>query len=254
MAVTVVIPCFNEAATIGNLLTQIPRTIGGHAVTVIVIDDRSTDATVERIERVRATLAPNGCSRVRFLQQSTNQGKGAALRRAMGAADDCDALAWMDSDGQHLATSLPDLLGRVLDDGIDLCVGSRYLTTANRQPAPFNRRIVRHFAVRAVRKITKFEVTDPFSGLRCFSRRALNALQLEGDEYEAELESCFSIARAGLRYGEIAIPRIYGPGTSKMGHARGAVRGRLAVVVGYARTVRTAREHSLTTDWIATHG
>lgn len=82
----------------------------------------------------------------------------------------------------------------------------------------------------------------------------MDLLSLEGAGYEAELESCFLIAQAGLDYREIAIPRLYGPGSSKMGTRHGALLGRLVVLYGYARTIYGARSRAPSALRIPAHG
>lgn len=229
MPILVLVPAFNEAGRIGALLEQVPALVDGTHLEVVVIDDGSTDET---------SAIASACG-VEILHNETNQGKGAALCRGLKelSGRSVDALVWMDADGQHRPGSIPDIVRPVLRGHVDLCVGSRYLTGQQPGSAPFNRRVVRSLVLQTVRWRTGFRVTDPFSGFRCFSRAAYRALTLVGCGYESELESCFSVARAGLTYGEVPIERIYGPGMSKMGYVDGALRGRLRVVRGYARAI-----------------
>jgi glycosyltransferase involved in cell wall biosynthesis len=254
MGVTVVVPCFNEAGTIGDLLRAMPPEILGHRVTVVVVDDGSTDRSVQQVSRCRSDLA--GSLEIQQIRVPTNRGKGAALQVAMDfvRTEAFDALVWMDSDGQHLPSSLEELVGPVLSGESDLCVGSRYLGRERQKKAPLNRRLVRAAVRSSVEGITGFTISDPFSGLRCFSRTAFGALQLDGNGYEAELESCFSASRAGLKFCEVPIPRIYGSKTSKMGYRHGAFRGRLIVVAGYLRTIKRARVSALVIAPVGAHG
>lgn len=228
MALGVVIPAFNEETTVGVVLADMPEVVEGHDLRVIVVDDGSTDTTAETAARHDVTV----------VRSPRNKGKGSALRLGMGEANgfDFDAIVWMDSDGQHLAEDLGRVVQPVLAGDADMVVGSRYMTPT-RTTAPMNRRVVRKAAAAAIRWITGIRLSDPFSGFRCFSPRAVAALDLTGDGYESELEALFSIWRAGQTVLEVPIQKIYGPGMSKMGFHRGRVRGRLVVVGGYARTI-----------------
>ncbi len=251
-------PCFNEAGTIGDLLASMPASVAGRRLTCVVVDDGSSDASVEVVHRCQEAFEegdPQDSPEVQLIQLSQNGGKGAALRLAMDSVRNqaFDAVVWMDCDGQHGPGSLVDLTTPVLEEGIDLCVGSRYLNGGRSGKVPLNRRIVRWASVWAVNKITGFTVSDPYSGFRCFSRSAFGSLELEGDGYEAELESCFSIARAGLEFREVPIPRIYGPGTSKMGYHHGVLRGRFDVVVGYSRTIYGAWSERVAASRLPVH-
>ncbi len=236
-------PCFNEAGKIGDVLAEMPGSIDGYRVSLLVVDDGSTDDSVAEVGRALDRRPKPDPLDVRILPQSVNRGKGAALMRALDLVrfEPFDALVWMDSDGQHLPSYLPDLVRPILRHQADLCVGSRYLGASSCGSVPLNRRLVRLGSIRAIARITGFVSTDPFSGFRAFSRAGLGSVELRGRGYEAELESCFSIGRAQLRFQEVPIPRIYGPGTSKMGYQQGALRGRLKVLAGYARTISAAR-------------
>ncbi len=227
----VIVPAFNEARRLGDVLGSMPRTVENAEVEVIVVDDGSSDGTGDVARSHGVTV----------ITQTPNQGKGAALCRGLDyvRVHGFEAMVWMDADGQHLPSSLRDLVRPVVAEGFDLCVGSRYLDSHQPSSAPLNRRLVRKATVRAVERITGFPVTDPFSGYRCFSKAAIDVLELEGCGYESELESTFAVARAGLSFVEIPIPRIYGPDTSKMAH-----RGRFEVITGYSRTIRDARRQT----------
>lgn len=228
MALGVVIPAFNEAATIDAVLSGLPGKIEGREVVVIVVDDGSTDDTA----------AVAGRHGVTVIRGATNVGKGCALRTGMeeAASLDLDAVVWMDSDGQHLPGDLGTIAAPVLDGTADMAVGSRYMSPTAIK-APLNRRMVRGATIAAIRAFTGITLTDPFSGYRSFSPRAAATIDLVGHSYESELEALFSVWQAGLAVKEIPISRIYCPNTSKMGFHRGRLLGRLDVIRGYARTI-----------------
>lgn len=230
MPIGVIIPAFNEAGSIGTVLGAVPAEVLGRQLTVVVVDDGSDDGTGDV-----ASVAG-----VRVLRQPRNIGKGCALRRGMAEVRrmGLEAVLWMDSDGQHRPEDIPRLAGPVLEGCADMVVGSRYLSSASTR-APVNRRLVRKATIAALGRITGLELTDPFSGFRCFSPPAVDAVELSGDCYESELEATLMVAKAGLTIAEVPIARVYGPCTSKMGY-HGALRGRLGVIRGYARTILAA--------------
>jgi glycosyltransferase involved in cell wall biosynthesis len=228
MTVGLLVPAFNEEEKLGAVLDAVPRILGGHGVVVMVIDDGSTDSTARVARDHGATV----------YQQSQNGGKGTALRRGMRELRtlNLDVVVWMDSDGQHRPQDLDQLTAPILDGRAAMVVGSRYMSRSEAE-APLNRRLVRRLTIQAIRKLTGLTLTDPFSGFRAFSPEAVDAIDLCGDKYESELEALFCVSREGLPIMEIAIERIYGPDTSKMGYHRGRILGRLSVVTGYAKTI-----------------
>ncbi|MEA1902819.1 MAG: glycosyltransferase family 2 protein [Actinomycetota bacterium] len=231
MALGLLVPAFNEAAKIGAVLDAVPARVAEHDVTVIVVDDGSTDGTA-------AVAADKGAT---VHVQPENGGKGLALRRGMDEAGELklDALVWMDSDGQHRPEDLERIVRPILDGSAAMVVGSRYMSRS-RSKAPLNRRLVRQATIEAIRHITGRSLTDPFSGYRAFSPEAVEAIELCGNQYESELEALFCVSRAALPVLEVPIDRIYGPDTSKMGFHRGRILGRMAVMAGYVRTIRAA--------------
>src|SRR5919197_238438 len=144
------------------------------------------------------------------VQLPGHRGKGAALRAGFARALELDpsCLVTMDADGQH-------------------------------DPAY----LVRRATIAVLRATLGRAYTDPFCGYRCFSRRALQAIRLDGDRYQSELEALFEAAIHGLEVVEVPVPREYPAGWSRMGASIGGLLGRTWVIVQYASTIaRKSRE------------
>jgi glycosyltransferase involved in cell wall biosynthesis len=227
-----IMTALNEANSLLALLPRLPATVNGHELCVIVVDDGSTDATAD-------VARAHGCTVIR---SEVNRGKGASLRSGLEALgnEHFEAVVLMDSDGQHDPAELAALTEPILDGVAELVVGSRYLTTTRRGRTPWNRYLVRSATVSILNTILSTQVTDPYSGYRALTPRAIECITLRGDRYESELEMLFCAERRGLRVVEVPVPKIYGPATSKMGVRRGRVLGRMDVVSRYALTI--ARE------------
>lgn len=225
----VLIPAYDEAKALPDVLRAIPRAIRGRPVHVILISDGSTDGTPE----VAASLGAE------VIDLQPNRGKGAALRAGTVVIADrsFDCVVLMDGDGQHDPWHLEPLVAPVLDGTHDVSIGSRYLWNPHRGSAPRNRYLVRRVAVWLLRRRLLQPVTDPFSGYRCLSRRAFDTIRLEGDEYQGELELRFEAALHGLAVQEVAVPRIYVAHFSKMATHGGPFWGRLRVIGQYASTI-----------------
>lgn len=242
MTLGIIIPAFNEGRSIGSVLAGMPDSVEGHRVVAVVVDDGSTDDTGAVAEAFGA----------RVLRQPENGGKGCALRLGMEevAGLGMVPIVWMDADGQHRPEDLRSVVGPVVRGEADMVVGSRYLQPSPSK-APLDRRLVRRATISAIRRITGLNLTDPFSGYRCFSPAAAGAVSLEGDCYESELEALFGVWSAALHVMEVPIPKVYGPNTSKMGFHRGRIRGRADVIRGYARTIMRAATTSRTRELVS---
>lgn len=226
----VLIPAFNEAASLARVLPRVPRHVEGRPVRAVVICDGSTDGTC----RVAAE------NDAQVIELRPNGGKGSAVRA--GAARlvgrEFDAVVTMDGDGQHNPDDLLRLVLPVLGGECDIAIGSRYLTDPSRGSTPANRYLVRTLFTRLLRRRLEQPVTDPFAGFRCMSPRAFRQVRLTGHTYEGELEVRFEAELHGLKVIEIPIERIYTANFSKMGETTGPVRGRLSVLRGYVATTR----------------
>lgn len=222
----VLVPAFNEADNLETLLPRIPARILGRPVSTVVICDGSTDGTC----RVGAA---HGAEVVKL---SSNQGKGSAVRAgaALLKGREIDAVVTMDGDGQHNPDELTTLVRPVLTGEGEVVIGSRYLTDQSKGSTPLNRFLVRSLFTHLLRRRLRQPVTDPFTGFRCMSPVAFEAVLLRGDRYEGELEVRFEAERADLKVIEVPIERIYTGGQSKMA----ATGGRLRVIRGYVSTVR----------------
>jgi glycosyltransferase involved in cell wall biosynthesis len=194
-----------------------------------VLSDGSTDRTAEVARSFDAEVVEFG----------ENRGKGAALKSGLAALEDESyaALVLMDADGQHDPSSFASIVAPVLDGFADVVVGSRYIQNPRRGSAPWNRYAVRTTVKATLNTLLTASVTDPFSGYRCLDPRAVQCLRLSGDRYESELEMIFCVEKNSLRLIEVPIPKLYGPGTSKMGARFGSVAGRILVVSRYAFTI-----------------
>lgn len=227
--IPVVIPAFNEADRLRDLLPQIPARVCGEPVQVIVVSDGSADATDE-------VALGHGAVLIRLPR---HRGKGAALRAGFERARalDLSPLVTMDADGQHDPADLEQLVRPVLAGECDLAVGSRFPPESPRGPAPLNRYLVRRALVAVLRVTLSRTYADPCCGYRCFSARALLMTRLRRNHYQSELEMLFEAAIHGLAVTEVPVRADYPPGCSKMGARFGRLAGRIWVVGQYATTI-----------------
>ena len=148
LRVSVVIPAYNEAGVIGTVLSQIAQQ--PHVDEIIVVDDGSTDGTVDEI----ATL-----SQVRLVRHPYNIGNGAAVKSGIRAATG-DIIILMDGDGQHPPSEIPNLLQHI--GRYDMVVGARSAGTQSRWQRNLANRLFNAYAS----YIVGYRVPDLTSGFR----------------------------------------------------------------------------------------
>jgi glycosyltransferase involved in cell wall biosynthesis len=194
----VIVPAFNEAASVGKVVEGIGRALPG--AEVLVVDDCSSDETGE--------IAAGAGARV--LTHMYNLGYGAALQTGFkfALAEDYRYAALVDADGQHEPRFLPALLEGVWSGKDDIVVGSRFL-----EPTGFPLRPVKKIGIWLFRTIasvlTGLRITDATSGFQALSGRALDLFASDcfpADYPDADV--LIMAHRAGLRLREIPV-RMY---------------------------------------------
>lgn len=213
MKAVVVIPTYNESDNIEALTNQVLAQRSD--LHVLVVDDNSPDGTGLLADRMAAAN-----DRVRVLHRSGKLGLGSAYRDgfkhalAMGA----DFIIEMDADFSHDPAVVPRFLEQM--GSYDLVIGSRYLNGVSVVNWPIRRLMLSYFASIYTRTITGLQISDCTSGFKCFSRKVIEAINLDSvtsDGYSFQIEMNYRCMEKGFRIGEIPIIFIdRHAGTSKM--------------------------------------
>jgi len=186
--VSVVIPTLNEAENLPYVLPQIPQWVDE----VLIVDGNSTDGTAE----VARELLPN----VRVIQQE-GKGKGDALRSGFAAATG-DIIIMLDADGSTDPAEIP-LFCAALLQGADFVKGSRFLQGAGTADMELHRMLGNLAFVLSVRLLYGGNFSDLCYGYNAFWRKAISALELDGDGFEIETMMNVRALRAGLKVAEV---------------------------------------------------
>jgi len=187
----VVIAAYQEAGVIADVIHRVTR-FTRH---VIVVDDGSQDDTGACAREAGATV----------LRHVVNRGQGAALQSGIAFAlqQGAGVIVTFDADGQHDSRDLPALVAPILAGRADIVLGSRFLGRAEGIPAA--RRAVLALAVLFTRLTSGVELTDAHNGLRAFSRRAAEKLDLQLDRMAHASEIIDQLRRTKLPYVEVPV-------------------------------------------------
>ena len=199
-SVAVIIPAFNECATIRGVVIRALR----YAERVIVVDDGSDDGTGAALRDLPATVLRNAC----------NLGKSAALRRgiARALADGATAVVTLDADGQHDPEDIPRLVAAHLLSPRSIVVGAR---VHGRAAAPRLRYFANRVADFWIGWAAGYRMSDSQSGFRLYPAALLSAIDVQHDRsrgFVFESAVLIDAARAGVDSVAVGISAIYRSG------------------------------------------
>jgi hypothetical protein len=224
-----VIPAYNEAATIRNVIRDIRE--NAPAFDVLVVDDGSTDRTPELAQADGA----------RVIRLPFNLGIGGAMQTGFRFAldNDYDFMVQVDGDGQHDPSEIWKLQ-EALNGSTDIVCGSRFLTQDHQYPAPISRRTGIHIFAFIVSRIIGARVSDPTSGFRLYNRRGIALFARDYPHDYPEVEAVLMLHWHRLRMKEVPV-RMFerGGGVSSIGGSGKSVlymlKVLLAIFVGLFR-------------------
>src|SRR6516225_11543216 len=164
--VWIVIPAFNEAAIIGEVIADV-RSVFDH---VVCVDDGSTDGTGEIARRAGAHL----------VHHPINLGQGAAIQTGVEYARSrpgARVFATFDADGQHRVADVLRMIERLRTDDLDIVIGTRF---ADHPPErmPVLKRLLLPIVAKLSPSSRKLHLTDAHNGLRVFNRTVADGLNL----------------------------------------------------------------------------
>ncbi|MDD5085693.1 MAG: glycosyltransferase family 2 protein [Candidatus Omnitrophica bacterium] len=199
MKTCVIIPSHNEAATIGRLV----RKVAGEGLTVLVVDDGSTDNTSQAAKDSGAVT----------LKNQLNEGKGASLITGFNYAvkSGFDAVVTMDGDGQHLPEDIPRFIASAERSKSGIFVGNRMLNVGN---MPLLRRATNKFMSWLISGVARQDIPDSQCGFRLVKREVLERLTLKSARFEIESEMLIKAARLGFTIESVPIKTVYTGGAS----------------------------------------
>jgi SAM-dependent methyltransferase len=192
---SVVMPCFNEAATIlpvtGRVLSS------PYTAELIIVDDGSTDGTLELARSVSD-------ARIRVLSQGRNQGKGAAVRRGFAEAK-AEYVIVQDADLEYDPSDYECVLGPLIEDKADVVFGSRFMAGRPHRVLYFWHSVGNRLLTGVSNMFTNLNLSDMETCYKAFRQEVLDGLVIEEDRFGFEPEITAKVARDGWRIYEVGI-------------------------------------------------
>ena len=194
--VSVIIPVFNEEATVGDIVTRTNKTLEkmGVAYEVLVIDDGSDDRSADIAQERKAIVI-----------RDEHQGKGFALRSGFRHSRG-EFVVTLDADGSHKPEEIPWIMQELTEDRADFVIGSRFANSeANKTKIPKINRIGNRIFNNLTGYITGVKISDSQSGFRAIRASLIKKMKLTSHGYEVESEMLVKALKIDARVKETSI-------------------------------------------------
>ncbi|MEN9541389.1 MAG: hypothetical protein RLZZ459_1480 [Cyanobacteriota bacterium] len=193
---SVVIPCFNEAATICDLIERV-RSSPVHPKQIIVVDDGSSDGTRQLLQGLQA-------ADLTVLLHERNRGKGAALATGFAAARG-EICIVQDADLEYDPAEYPLVIGPILSGKADVVFGSRFQGAAPHRVVYFWHRLGNGFLTLLSNMFTDLNLTDMETCYKAFRTDIIQAITIREKRFGFEPEITAKVARLRCRIYEVGI-------------------------------------------------
>lgn len=196
---SIVIPVYNEAATLEQLVQRVREVDVGLAKEIVLVDDYSTDGTRELLQKMAAD-SPD----IKVFYQAVNQGKGAALHAGFAAATG-DLVLIQDADLEYDPKEYPQLLAPLLEGHADVVYGSRFLGGGAHRVVFFWHYVGNKFLTMLSNMTTNLNLTDMEVCYKVFKREIIQSIPLKEKRFGFEPEVTAKVARRKCRVYEVPI-------------------------------------------------
>ncbi|MEP7351947.1 MAG: glycosyltransferase [Acidobacteriota bacterium] len=201
MLLSILIPVYNERTVVERSLAFVLAAPlqDGLDRELIIVDDCSTDGTSDILDRLAAAEP-----RIRLFRQTVNQGKGAAVRRAIHEAKG-DFCLVQDADLEYDPAEYPKLMKPLLDGHADAVFGSRYLVGDQTRLLPYWHSMMNKFLTLISNMFSNLNVTDMETCYKVFRTDLLKSIPIRSDRFGFEPEITMKVSKRKLRVYEVPI-------------------------------------------------
>jgi glycosyltransferase involved in cell wall biosynthesis len=197
MKLTVVMPVYNERATLRQLVARVLE--APFSIELLCVDDGSADGSREILAELQREHPA-----IRVLLQPCNMGKGAALRRGIAEASG-DFVVIQDADLEYDPSEFATLLEPLIQGKADVVYGSRFLGGRPHRVLYFWHSVGNWLLTLISNALTNINLTDMETCYKVFRREVIQAIRLEEDRFGFEPEVTVKIAKRNLRIYEVGI-------------------------------------------------
>ena len=212
----VISPTYNERENIENIIRAVFAL--EKVFHILIIEDGSPDGTASIVK----TLQQEFPERLFMIERKGKLGLGTAYIAGFkwSLEHNYEYIFEMDADFSHNPADLPRLYKACAEEGADVAIGSRYISGVNVVNWPMGRVLMSYFASKYVRLITGIPVQDTTAGFKCYRRRVLETIDLDGIRFKGyafQIEMKFTAYKCGFKIVEVPVIFINRElGTSKM--------------------------------------
>ncbi len=194
---SVVVPVYNEGATIANVI----QTVLAQPLVqeIIIVDDASTDGTWQALQPL---VQENSC--VKLFRHEVNQGKGAALRTGFSKAT-APIVMVQDADLEYDPSEYPVLVKPILSGKADVVFGSRFIGSGSHRVLYYWHSLGNKLLTTFSNMATNLNLTDMEAGYKVFKREIIQKISIEENRFGFEPEIVAKVSQMDIRIYEVAI-------------------------------------------------
>ncbi|MGJ3247466.1 MAG: glycosyltransferase family 2 protein [Elainellaceae cyanobacterium] len=197
MKLSIVIPCFNELGTIGNVVEAVKNSPIQNQE-IIVVDDGSTDGTCQLLQSVIEPQVD------RVIYHPENRGKGAALRSGFAAATG-DIVIVQDADLEYDPQEYLLMIEPILSDRADVVFGSRFSSGRPHRVVYYWHMVGNQFLTTLSNMLTNINLTDMETCYKAFRRDVIQSIRIQENRFGVEPEITAKVAKLDCRIYEVGI-------------------------------------------------